>query len=133
MRTFYFAPVACSFFLLFFLAYSQRSEIWCLPYFHTCCRRSENLECRSENVLHAARLKYGTQKLRKKSPSAHHRTTLSGISSQLRHLLSRQSEIMLNSNISSRCSYNMVQFGPLTAEIDSGVWGPQQISTGFAS
>ena len=30
------------------------------------------------NVLHAARWKYRTQKLRKKSPSSHHRTTLSG-------------------------------------------------------
>ena len=30
------------------------------------------------NVLHAARYKYGTQKWCKKSPSAHHRTTLSG-------------------------------------------------------
>jgi len=27
----------------------------------------------------------------------------------------------------------MANFGPLTAEIGSGVWGPQQISTGFAS
>jgi len=30
------------------------------------------------NVLHAARWKYRTQKLAKKSPSGHHRTTLSG-------------------------------------------------------
>ena len=30
------------------------------------------------NVLHAARWKYRTQKWRKKSPSAHHRTTLAG-------------------------------------------------------
>jgi len=27
----------------------------------------------------------------------------------------------------------MVNFGPLAAEIGSGVWGPQKISTGFAS
>jgi len=30
------------------------------------------------NVLHAARWKYRTQKCRQKSPSGHHRTTLSG-------------------------------------------------------
>jgi len=30
------------------------------------------------NVRHAARWKYNTQRLRKKSPSGHHRTTLSG-------------------------------------------------------
>jgi len=40
----------------------------------------------------------------------------------------------LNSNISSISPHNMVNFGPLTAQIGSGVWGaPQQISTGFAS
>jgi len=40
---------------------------------------------------------------------------------------------MLNSNISLRCPHNMVNLGPLTAEISSGVWAPQQILTGFAS
>jgi len=32
----------------FFLAESQRSEIGCLPYFHTWCGLSANLECMSE-------------------------------------------------------------------------------------
>jgi len=32
----------------FFLAYCQRSDIGCLPYFHTWCGLSANLECRSE-------------------------------------------------------------------------------------
>jgi len=32
----------------FFLAYSQRSQIGCLPYFDTWCGLSVNLECRSE-------------------------------------------------------------------------------------
>jgi len=35
------------------------------------------------NVLHAAHWKYRTQKWRKNSPFGHHRTTLSGYSSQL--------------------------------------------------
>jgi len=44
-----------SFFLLF-LAYSQPSQTGCLPYFHTWCGLSANLECRFENnVLYAAR------------------------------------------------------------------------------
>jgi len=30
---------------------------------------------------------------------------------------------LLSSNISSRCSHNMVNFGPLAAEIDLLVWG----------
>jgi len=37
-----------SFFLLFFLALSQRPQIGCLPYFGTWCGLSANLECRSE-------------------------------------------------------------------------------------
>jgi len=36
----------------------------------------------------------------------------------------RQSEKnLLNSNISRRCPHNMANFGPLMAEIGSGVWG----------
>ena len=58
----------------FFLALSQRSEIGCLPYFHTWCGLSANLECRSETCC--ARLAENTG--RKKSPSGHHPTTLSG-------------------------------------------------------
>jgi len=38
---------------------------------------------------------------------------------------------MLNSNISSTCPRNMVNFGLLTAEICCRVWGTQQISTDF--
>jgi len=45
----------------------------------------------------------------------------------------RQSEKLLGINISFRCPHNMVNFGPLTVEIGSGVGAPQQISTGFAS
>jgi len=40
---------------------------------------------------------------------------------------------MLNSNTSSTCPHNMVNFGPITAENCWRVWGTQQISTGFAS
>jgi len=36
-------------FLGFFLAWSQRSQTRCLPYFYTWCGLSVNLECRSEN------------------------------------------------------------------------------------
>ena len=43
-------PCGLFFYLLsiFFLAYSQPSQIRCLPYFHTWCGLSENLGCRSE-------------------------------------------------------------------------------------
>jgi len=36
------------FFFLFFLAYSQRLQIGCLPYFHTWCGLGANLEFRTE-------------------------------------------------------------------------------------
>jgi len=38
---------------------------------------------------------------------------------------------MLNSNISSTCPHNMVNFGPLTAEIGLPVWGTPTNFNGF--
>jgi len=77
------------------------------------------------NVLHAARWKYRTQKLRKKSPSSHNRTNLlSYIFATIRHVSTIEKNA-LNSNISSRRPHNMVNFGPLTAEIHWRVWGTQ--------
>jgi len=60
-------------FFFFFLAYSQRSQIGCLPHFHTSYGLSATLEYRSEMCK---RLAGNTG--RKNSPSAHYRTTLSG-------------------------------------------------------
>ena len=44
------------------------------------------------------------------------------VSSPLRHILTIGKNL-LSSNISSICAYNMVNFGPLAAEIVSLVWG----------
>jgi len=38
---------------------------------------------------------------------------------------------LLSSNMSSRHSHNVVNFGPLTAEIASGVWGTPANFNGF--
>jgi len=65
-------------FFFFFLAYSQQSEIGCLPYFGTWCGPSVNLECRSEICCARLAGNTGRKKSRQKSPSRHHRTTLSG-------------------------------------------------------
>jgi len=76
------------------------------------------------NVLHAARWKYSTQKIAKNSPSAHHRATLSGyIFATKAHIDNRKN--LLSSNISSTCPRNMVNFGPLAAEVGPVVWGTQ--------
>jgi len=61
-------------FFLFFLAYSQRLQIGYLPYFYTWCGPRLNLECRSEMCCTRLAANAGP----KKSPSGHHRTTLSG-------------------------------------------------------
>jgi len=93
-----------------------------LPYFYTWCGLSANLECMSEMCCKWLAAKYRTQKLRQKSSSAHHRTTLSGYRpSQLRHVSTIEKNL-LNGNISSICPHYMVNFGPLTAEICWRVW-----------
>ena len=82
----------------------------------TILRPSANLECSS--------LEMQDPKTRQKSPSGHHRTTLSG------HIFVTKARIDSRkktcSNISSTCPDNMVNFGPLAADIDPVVWG-----TGF--
>jgi len=52
------------------------------------------------------------------------------ISLQLRHV-STIGKKLLSSNISSTCPYNMVNFGPLAAEIVSLVWGTPANFNGF--
>ena len=52
------------------------------------------------------------------------------VSSQPRHT-STIGKKLLNSNISSTCPHNMVNFGPLTAEIGPVVWGTPANFNGF--
>ena len=85
------------------------------------------------NVLHVARWKYRTQKSRQKSPSGHHRTNLSGYIFATKIRIDNRKKNLLSSNMPSTCSHNVVNFGPLAAEIDPVVWDTSQISTGFAS
>ena len=82
------------------------------------------------NVLHAARWKYRTQKIAKNSPSAHRRTTCRDASSQPRHV-SIIGKKLSNSNSSSTCPHNMVNFGQLTAGIGSGAWCTPANFNGF--
>jgi len=82
-------------------------------------------------VLHVGRWKCRTQKIAKNSPSVHHLKTLMGyIFANKAHIDNRKKN--LNSNISSTCPHNMVNFGPLAAEICWRVWGTpskfQQVS-----
>jgi len=53
------------------------------------------------------------------------------ISSQLRHISTIGKKKLLSSNDSSTCPYSMVNFGPLTVEIDPVVWGTPGNFNGF--
>jgi len=76
------------------------------------------------NMLHSARWKYRTQKWRKKSPSAHHRTTLSGyIFAAMAHVDNHKKEVLKQQYLPT-CPHSMVNVGPrLAAKIGSLVWG----------
>ena len=82
-------------------------------------------------MLLAARCKYGTQKSRQKWPSGHHRTTLSGYIFANTACIDNRKKNFLSTNISSTCPKNMVNFGPLAAEIVSLVWGTPAYFNGF--
>jgi len=67
----------------------------------------------------------------KNSPSAHHRTTLSGYIFATKPFIENPEKNLLNSNISSTGGHNMVNFGPLKAEIGWRVWGSPANLNGF--
>jgi len=60
--------------------------------------------------------------VRKKSPFWHHRTTLSDYIFGTKACIDNRKKV-LNSNTSSTCQDNMVNFGILTAEICWRIWG----------
>jgi len=53
------------------------------------------------------------------------------ISSQPRHVLTIGKKNLLSSNMSFRCLHNMVNIGPLAAEIGPVVWGTPANFNGF--
>jgi len=69
-------------------------------------------------------------KNRQKFAIWHHRTTLSGYIFATKARIDNRKNT-LNSNISPTCPYNMVNFGLLTAEIVSLVWGTPANFNGF--
>jgi len=98
--------------------------------FETWCGPSANLECRSEMCCAWLAGNAGP----KKSPKSRHLVTIAqlcrGIFSQLRQV-STSGKKLLSSSISPRCPHNMVNFGPLAAEICWRVWGTPANFNGF--
>jgi len=134
MRTLYFCLwcllLSSIFLSIFFLVYSQPSQIGYLPYFYTWCGLSANLGCRSETCCGRLAGNAG----RKNRPKFGHLCTIAqicrAISSQLKaHVGNRKN--VLNSNISSTCLYNMMNFCPLAAQIGQLVWGTPGSFNGF--
>jgi len=73
----------------------------------------------------------GPKKITKNSPSGHHRTILSDYICATKACIDNRKKNLLNSNISPTCPYNMVNFGPLVAEIVSLVLGSPANFNGF--
>ena len=65
------------------------------------------------------------------SPPGHHHTTLSGCIFTTKACTDNREKNLLNGNISSTCPHNMVNFGPLAAEIGLPVWGTPTNFNGF--
>jgi len=97
---------------------------------HTWCGLSANLRYRSETWC--TRLAENTG--RKNSPKNCHLCTIAqlcrAISSPLRHISTIGKKI-LSTNISSTHAHNMINFGLLTAEIGSVIWGTPPNVNGF--
>jgi len=84
-----------------------------------------------KRAAHAARLNIG-RKTRQKSPSEHHRTTLSAciFATSLRHVSTIGKKLVKHQYL-LHISHNMVNFGPLPAEIFLRVWGTPANFNGF--
>jgi len=124
----------CGFFLsssIFFYSSPNLSSRR-LDVYHTStwCGPSANLECRSE--MCCTRLAGNTG--RKNDAKTRHLRTIAqlcrAIFSQLRHV-STIGKNLLSSNTSPTCACNMVNFGPLAAQIVSLVWGTPANFSGF--
>jgi len=74
----------------------------------------------------------GRKKIAKDLPSGHHRTTLSGCVFATKALVDNRKNILNSNNLlHTTCPHNMVNVGPLTAEIGLPVWGTAAHFNGF--
>jgi len=132
--SFYLSSIFLSFF--FFLASSQQPQIGCLPYFYTWRGPSANLECRSEMCCSQLAANAQPKKVAKNRhlgtiPQLCPAITLSGYIFATKACSDNRKKNLLSSNISPTCPHNMVNFGPLAAEILSLVWGTPANFNGF--
>jgi len=82
------------------------------------------------NELDADRWKYRTQRIAKNSPPGHHRTTLSGCIFATNACIDNLKKIVKQQYLLTS-SHNMVNVGPLAAEIGLPVWDTPANFNGF--
>jgi len=126
MRTLYFCPVS-SFFFFSTPNHSSR-EIGCLPY--TWCGSSVNLECRSEMCCTWLAGNAGS----KKSPKIRHWApshNFVGLHLDNQGTYRQSQKKTVKHQCLPTCPHNMVNFGPLAAEICWRVWGTPAYLNGF--
>ena len=120
----------------FFIADSQRLQSGCLPYFYIWCGLSACLECMFEMCCTRLAENIRRKKSQKIAICAPSHIFVGG--GLLGYIFTAKAYIdnwkkLLSSNISSICLHNMVNFGPLTAEIGSVIWGTPANFNEFAS
>jgi len=128
----YFCPVVSIFFLhlsSFFSAPNLSGRI--LDVYHTSAPGVALVRIQNAGLKCAARGSLEIQDA-KKSPFWHHRTILSGDIFGTKACIDNRKNV-LNSNTSSTCPHNMVNFVLLTAEIRWRVWGTPANFNGFTS
>jgi len=89
-----------------------------------------NLRCGSETCCTRLAGKHSTQESRQKSPSGHHRTTLSGYFFATKAHIDNRKKLVKQRYV-LHMSHNMVNFGPLAAEIGLPVCGTPANFNGF--
>ena len=98
-------------------------------YFHTWCGLSANVRCSSETCC------TGLAEIQdaKKSPKITIWATSHNLSGYIFATAARidNRKNLSNSSMFSRCRHNIVNFGPLAAEVSSGVWGTPTNFNGF--
>jgi len=109
------------FLLSFFFSSPNLSRHRCLPYFHTWCGLIL-VRIQDAGLKRAARGSLKIQDVKKSPKIAIWSPSHNFVGLYLQGTY-RQSKKLLRSNMSSRCPHNMVNFGPLAAEIGLPVWG----------
>jgi len=130
MRTLYFCLLVSSIF--FFLSFFSSRNLSChrLDVCHTCTQDVALVRILDAGLKRAARGSLKIQDAKNRHLGAIAQICWA-ISSQLRHVSKIGKKNLLSSNIFFRCPHNMVNFGPLTAEIGPVVWGTPANFNGF--